>query len=54
MDSCFGNASNDKRDGMGFDVEDDSHIFFTGEGFKDDIAEPSSEVKVLGGNLKFY
>lgn len=54
MDSCFGIASNDKRDGMGFDVEDDSHIFFTGEGFKDDIVEPSSEVKVLGGNLKFY
>lgn len=54
MDGCFGNASNDKRDGIGFDVEDNSHIFFTGEDFKDDIAESSSEVKVLGGNLKFY
>lgn len=35
-------------------MEDDSHTFFTGEDFKDGIAEPSCEVKVLGGNLKFY
>lgn len=41
MDSCFGNTSNGKRDGMGFDMEDDSRVFFTGGGFRDDIEEPS-------------
>lgn len=54
MDSCFGNASNVKWGIMGFDMEDDSYIFFTGEGFRDNIEEPSSEVNVVGGNLKFY
>lgn len=55
MDSCcFGNASNDKWGNMAFDMDDDSHIFFTGEDFRHNVEEPSSEVKVVGGNLKFY